>query len=134
MLDIAWLCQQHSTLSDLRETKTLVDVEVVTNTGCVFAHRVVLAAHSRFFRARFSQDWGHEAKASVNLQHLQHDALLDIVRALYGGRLHLDEKNALDVLSIACELDVPALVEAATAVRSGPSRGWYYSSVWYCDY
>lgn len=123
MTEFAWLCQQHSGLSDLREGEVLVDVDILTSTGCVPAHRVILAAHSRFFRARFSQEWrGQEARSAVDLQHLLHDVVLHIVRALYSGRMQLDDGNALDVLSTACELDIPCVVEAATAVRRASSE------------
>lgn len=94
--------------SALRESQFLTDITIHTASASVVAHRIVLAAHSSFFRAVCSAQWGSQTGTAqtVSLKHIPHDAMLVLINSLYHGRLDIDDSNMLSVLSLALELDV----------------------------
>lgn len=113
-MDFAERLRAHSSLADLRRQHALIDIDIATSTHSVPAHRVVLAAHSGFFRASMRPDWG--SKQTIDLRHMTYDTVLTTVDSFYTGCLDISKENALDVLAAASELDVPAIVTAASQV------------------
>ena len=123
-MDIAQDVSAHNSLARLRREAILTDVELLTDTGSVIAHRVVLAAQSEFFKAKLSPDWesaGH-ATAPVRLPHLQHNTVLTIVEGIYTGCLDISHGNALALFAASSELDVASIACASARVRSNIAR------------
>jgi hypothetical protein len=117
-MDFRELLHSHSTLSQLRKNGELTDIDLALDTGKVAAHRVVLAAHSHFFRTRFGPGWSEPGpkRCTVALQHLKYETLNVVVDAIYTGRLEISKENAVDVLAAASELAIPSVVEASHQV------------------
>eukprot|EP00890_Picochlorum_soloecismus_P004562 jgi/Picsp_1/5106/NSC_02469-R1_kelch-like protein 8 len=108
----------------LWEDQSLCDVELRTNNKkTISAHKVVLAAHSPFFRAIFagaSQCMLENKNSTVEMPPDVDDAtLLALLKALYIGaggekesqRLLLDQVDVPKLLSAAYYLSIPVIVE-----------------------
>jgi len=108
----------------LWENQSLCDVELRTNNKkAIPAHKVVLAAHSPFFRAVFagaSKNMIENKNSTVEMPPDVDDAtLLALLKALYIGaggekesqRLLLDQVDIPKLLSTATYLSVPVIVE-----------------------
>jgi BTB/POZ domain len=106
----------YSSLAALRTDGEFVDVHLRTHDGCIPAHRVVLAAHSSFFRTKLKQDW-KGTSPEVDLQHLQSSILHTIIEAIYTGSLDVHSDNAIEVFAAASELDIPSILDTASQVR-----------------
>lgn len=119
-----------SHLLALRESQFLTDITIHTASAPVVAHRIVLAAHSSFFRAVCSVHWGSQTGAvqTVALKHVPHDTMLVLIKSLYNGRLEIDDSNALSVLSLALELDVQLVRLGAIKVRNCWYHNWTQGS------
>lgn len=123
-MDIAQDVSAHNSLARLRREEILTDVELLTDTGRVLAHRVVLAAQSEFFKAKLSPEWesASHATAPVRLPHLQHNTVLTIVEGIYTGSLDISHGNALALFAAASELDLASIACASARVRPKSAR------------
>jgi BTB/POZ domain len=104
----------------LRHENKLTDVCLKASDGEVFAHRVVLAAHSEYFRARCSSPWERPAQGErecIDLQHLNKSVVECVVDAVYSGHLNVDVKSARDAFACAHELAFPAVQRGCEQVR-----------------
>eukprot|EP00930_Biecheleria_cincta_P076893 TRINITY_DN64126_c0_g1_i1.p1 TRINITY_DN64126_c0_g1~~TRINITY_DN64126_c0_g1_i1.p1 ORF type:complete len:290 (-),score=61.31 TRINITY_DN64126_c0_g1_i1:126-995(-) len=95
----------------LRRNSKLCDVTIISGSGRIPAHRVVLAAHSEKLAARF-QDQASE----LDLQPASHEAADLVVRWLYGEvePANFNPTTAKvneEVLRISSELGLPGLAE-----------------------
>jgi hypothetical protein len=117
-MDFRELLHSHSTLSQLRKNGDLTDIDLISDTGSVAAHCVVLAAHSHFFRTRFGPCWGtpRSQRCTVALQHLRHETVHAIIEAIYSGKLEISDDNAVDILAAASELAIPSVIRASHKV------------------
>ncbi len=111
----------------LWENESLCDVELYTRDGTYIpAHKVVLAAHSPFFKAMFagaSSDMIENAKSSVSVENVDEGTLTTLLKIIYGNISFTarDEDNE----AVCCHLeqaifqdqngyDVSKLLHAAT--------------------
>jgi len=95
----------------LRRNSKLCDVTIISGSGRIPAHRVVLAAHSEKLTVRF-QDQASE----LDLQPASHEAVDLVVRWLYGevdlaNFTPTTSKVNEEVLRISSELGLPRLAE-----------------------
>lgn len=117
-MDISEGLSANTCFAQLRRDGAFTDVELLADRGSVLAHRVVLAAHSGFFKARLSPDWaGEQHSSTVQLQHLQCSTLLCIVEGIYTGELNIDHDNALAMFAAASEMVLSSVANAAAEVR-----------------
>ena len=114
----------HSGFLSLWENERLCDVELLTRDGTYIpAHKVVLAAHSPFFKAMFagaSSDMIENAKSSVSVENVDEHTLIILLRIIYGN---ISFSGSEDCEAVCCLLeddvfqngdDVSKLLHAAT--------------------
>jgi BTB/POZ domain len=105
----------------LRQESALTDICLKSSDGDVLAHRVVLAAHSEYFRARCSAAWerppGGTSRECVDLQHLSSEAIECVVDAVYSAHLNVDRASVYEAFACAHELAFPAVQKGCERVR-----------------
>ena len=99
-------------LNDLRERKSLCDVELHVSGLIFYAHKVVLSACSKYFKAMFTGKMEESAKYRVDLHQISPNALNDIVDFAYTGIVCINQLNVQDLLATASMLHLERIVDA----------------------
>jgi len=99
-------------LNDLRERKSLCDVELHVGNLVFFAHKVVLSAFSKYFKAMFTGKMKESIRYRVDLHQVSPSALKDIVDFAYTGIVSINQLNVQDLLATASMLHLERIVDA----------------------
>lgn len=99
-------------LNDLRERKSLCDVELHVGDLVFYAHKVVLSACSKYFKAMFTGKMEESVKYRVDLHQISPSALNDIVDYAYTGIVSINQLNVQDLLATASMLHLERIVDA----------------------
>ncbi|XP_055344419.1 kelch-like protein diablo [Paramacrobiotus metropolitanus] len=96
-------------LQDLKSSGVLCDVILKgaeDSAAGIPCHRVVLSAHSSYFRSMFSTDWKESSQAEIPLQNISFATLLNkLVTYAYTLQICLDDDTVESVLVAALFLD-----------------------------
>ena len=97
----------------MRENHAYTDVTLRVKEKRFHAHKVVLAASSRYFDAMFSTGMKESSQTEVELKgdDLTEEAFAMLLDFIYSSILPLNEENVLDVLEAADQLQVLSVVE-----------------------
>ena len=99
-------------LNDLRERKSLCDVELHVGDFVFYAHKVVLSACSKYFKAMFTCKMEESSSYRVDLHQVSPTALNDIVDFAYTGNVSINQINVQDLLATASMLHLERIVDA----------------------
>lgn len=88
-------------MDQLRRNEELCDVELVVDSQCFRAHRVVLAATSMYFRAMFCRQMAESGQRRIVIQGVDSDALATLIKFAYTCVLEISEENAQSLLAAA---------------------------------
>ena len=103
-------------LNELRQRHILCDVELKVNTECnghgILAHRAVLSACSRYFKAMFAGKLKESRKYAILLHQIDANSLQDIVDFAYTGNIAITQNNVQDLFASARMLQLDKIVEA----------------------
>lgn len=106
--------QMLHTMNSFRKSNTFCDVVLIVDDHRLQAHKVVLAASSPFFKAKFTSDLTRE-KASdeleVNIPDFEPDTVEELLNFIYTGEVGLTEHNAIELFAVADYYDIPNLKE-----------------------
>ena len=109
---------QHShemfeTLNKMRENQSLTDVVLRVKGKEFHAHRVILAASSRYFDAMFSSGMKESLQTEVQLTELflTERAFELLLHFIYTSFLPLTEANVLDILEAADHLQISGAIK-----------------------
>lgn len=86
-------------MDQLRRNEELCDVELVVDTQCFRAHRVVLAASSMYFRAMFCRQMAESGQRRIAIQGVEAEALAALIKFAYTCVLEINEENAQNLLA-----------------------------------
>lgn len=86
-------------MDQLRKNEELCDVELVVDTQCFRAHRVVLAASSMYFRAMFCRQMAESGQRRIVMQGVEAEALSALIKFTYTCVLEINEENAQSLLA-----------------------------------
>ena len=86
-------------MDQLRRNEELCDVELVVDSQCFRAHRVVLAATSMYFRAMFCRQMAESGQRRIVMQGVEPDALAALIKFAYTCVLEISEDNAQNLLA-----------------------------------
>ena len=86
-------------MEQLRRNEELCDVELVVDSQCFRAHRVVLAASSMYFRAMFCRQMAESGQRRVVIQGVDAEALASLIKFAYTCSLEINEENAQNLLA-----------------------------------
>ncbi|XP_069495497.1 kelch-like protein 1 [Ambystoma mexicanum] len=91
----------------------LCDVILIAGNRKIPAHRLVLSAVSDYFSAMFTSDVCEAKQEEIKMEGIDPSALWDLVQFAYTGCLELKEDNIENLLSAACLLQLPQVVEVS---------------------
>ena len=97
------------TLWAFREHEILCDVTVQSKDRKHFAHKVILAAASNFFKTVFVSDFLEAQSGVIKLEDIGGDLIEALVRYIYNGELDVNEANGFELYCIADRLEVIGL-------------------------
>ncbi|XP_063778762.1 kelch-like protein 5 isoform X3 [Pseudophryne corroboree] len=92
--------------------KQLCDVVLIAGDRRIPAHRLVLSSVSDYFAAMFTSDVREAKQEEIKMEGVEPNALWALVQYSYTGRLELKEDSIESLLSTACLLQLPLVVEA----------------------
>ncbi|VDD82029.1 unnamed protein product [Mesocestoides corti] len=90
----------------LRKNKELCDVVLLVDSKKIYAHRVVLAASSPYFKAMFAGELAESRQMEVKLFDLDPNAVETLVNFCYTSRIQVEVKNVQALLPAACLLQM----------------------------
>ncbi|XP_065055517.1 kelch-like protein 28 isoform X2 [Rhopilema esculentum] len=99
-------------LNDLRQCGSLCDVELHVGDLVFCAHKVVLSACSRYFKAMFTGKMEESLKYRIDLHQVNPNALNDIINFAYTGNVSINQRNVQDLLATARMLHLERIVDA----------------------
>nr|XP_060625384.1 kelch-like protein 1 isoform X1 [Anolis sagrei ordinatus] len=89
----------------------LCDVILIAGNRKIPAHRLVLSSVSDYFAAMFTSDVCEAKQEEIKMEGIDPSALWDLVQFAYTGCLELKEDTIENLLSAACLLQLPQVVE-----------------------
>lgn len=99
------------TLQALRECRELCDVVINVGTKTIYAHRVVLAACSPYFRAMFTREMAESRKMEITIKDVDEMAMDLLINFAYTASITVEETNVQVLLPAACLLQVIEIQE-----------------------
>ena len=99
-------------LNDLRKRGSLCDVELHVTDMVFCAHKVVLSACSKYFKAMFTGKMEESLKYKVQLHQVHPESLKDIINFAYTGDVSITLRNVQDLLATARMLQLERIVDA----------------------
>lgn len=99
-------------LKQLRSQGMLTDLIISSGSTTIKAHKCVLAAGSKYFRACFTNSMiESESTDPLELNNIDESSLEAVIDYIYTGRIYLSDANYLQILDAANQLELPKLVE-----------------------
>lgn len=99
------------TLETLRQCKELCDVVIKAGNKTLFAHRVILAGCSPYFRAMFTGEMTESRQMEVTIQGVDEAAMELLLDFAYTASLEVEETNVQALLPAACLLQMAEIQE-----------------------
>jgi len=94
------------------DNQQLCDVVLIAGDKRISAHRLILSSASEYFRAMFNSDVLEATQEEINLNHIDPEALENLVSYMYTGKLDMTESSVEKVLSTANMLRLDSVVDA----------------------
>jgi len=106
---LAYTSEKHprSTFSELnliRKHHELCDVVILVGNRKIFAHKVILAACSPYFRAMFTGELAESRQTDVTIRDVDETAMEILVDFCYTSYIVVEESNVQTLLPAACLL------------------------------
>ena len=103
-----------NTLQNFKNSAFLSDVELQTTHGSIYAHKVVLAAGSEYFRTLFGGHFKEKNQSVVDLSETFHSIgdMQDIINYLYGADIVITDDNLKLLLHASSILFIPEITAA----------------------
>lgn len=111
--DIKYSREMFQSLNKMRESRSYTDVTLRVKGEVFHAHRIILAASSRYFDAMFSAGMKESSQTEVEVKadDLTVEAFRLLLDFIYTSALPVTEANILDVLEAADQLEILSVVE-----------------------
>ena len=77
------------------------DVTIKTDGKCFPANRLVLSCYSKFFETMFQTDMKEKYQSTVDMNTVDEKSMQNIIDFIYTGKIVIDEKNVIALLSAA---------------------------------
>lgn len=103
----------------MREERRLCDIILRVQGREIYAHRLVLAASSRYFHSMFAGDMLESRSTEVELKEVEADATELLVDFSYTARLEITVNNVQSLMTAASLFDFPAVFEATAKFLTG---------------
>ena len=106
-------------MESLRRDRQLCDVVLKVGSREIPAHRLVLSACSRYFRAMFTNQMLESKQLCITLSDVDEGSMEEIVDFAYTGRISIHEDNVQHVLKASSILQLSEIVAACCAFLKG---------------
>ena len=106
-------------MQQMRDDRKLCDVVLVAGAREIEAHRLVLAASSRYFYSMFVGDMKESREEKIVLKDVDPDALQLLVEFSYSTRLEITASNVQALMTAASIFDFPAVFKATAKFLTG---------------
>ena len=102
-----------SKCAKFREQSEFIDVSLKVGEEMFLAHRIVLAASSDYFHARFARGMkeSHQDVIELKDEGISAAALKIVLDSIYSGYLQVNDENVFEVLVTADHLQVTSVVQ-----------------------
>ena len=101
-------------MKELREEQKLCDVTLVVRDQLISAHKLVLAASSRYFRSMFAGDMLESRSSSVELREVEPEAIKLLVDFSYSSQLEITTNNVQSLMAASSLFDFPSVLDATS--------------------
>ena len=98
-------------LDELRKTCQFCDVVILSQGGKHFAHRVILAAASNFFRIMLQRDFKETRSGVINIPDANCTTMDRILEYLYTSSIDINDENAVELFRLCDRLQLTSLLE-----------------------
>lgn len=98
-------------LNGLRKNMELWDVCLIVGNSKLYAHRVVLAACSPYFRAMFTGELAESRQTDVVIRDIEEKAIDLLIEFAYTSKIVVEENNVQSLLPAACILQMVEIQE-----------------------
>lgn len=99
-------------MNTLRHSKKLCDVKLKVDSEPFYAHKVVLAAASPYFKAMFCNSMRESQMTEIPLQGIRPTVLSSLIEFAYTSEIHVSEMNVCSLLPAATMLQMAHVQEA----------------------
>ena len=99
-------------MQELRDEQKLCDITLIVQGQEIQAHKIVLAASSRYFRSMFAGDMLESRSSVVELKDVEPEAIELLVEYSYSSQLEITSNNVQSVMAAASIFDFPAVLNA----------------------
>lgn len=106
------------TVKELRDEGKLFDIILIVQGEEIKAHKLVLAASSRYFRSMFAGDMLESRSSSVELKDVEADAMKLLVDFSYSSQLEITTDNVISLIGASSIFDFPSILEASSKFLS----------------
>lgn len=98
-------------LDGLRQNKELCDVVLKVGSRVLYAHRVILASCSPYFKAMFTGKLVESRQVEIPIRDIDENAMELLVNFAYTGSISVKESNVQTLLPVACLLQLTEIQE-----------------------
>ena len=98
-------------LDTLRQSKELCDVILNVGSRVLYAHRVILASYSPYFKAMFTGELAESRQMEVPIRDVDEHAMELLINFAYTGSITIKESNVQTLLPAACLLQLTEIQE-----------------------
>ena len=99
--------------TQFREEGSFTDVQLKVGRTVFPAHRMLLAAHSDYFYAMFTNGMKESSQEVIELkdESMSPETMKQIIDFIYSGYLHVNKENVFEVLAAADHLQVTSVLQ-----------------------
>ena len=113
---MAYTSEKHprSTFNELnlvRKRQELCDVVLHVGSRKIFAHKVILAACSNYFRAMFTGELAESRQTEITIREVDESAMEILIDFCYTSHIVVEESNVQTLLPAACLLQLAEIQE-----------------------
>ncbi|KAL5262132.1 hypothetical protein ACHWQZ_G007733 [Mnemiopsis leidyi] len=101
-------------IGDIFQARQFTDVVVKIGETEIKAHKCILSACSKYFRAMFTTDLKEGQTDVVELKDMTEDSVTKVINFMYTGRIQIVTDGVEDLLKVADMFDIQEVREACT--------------------
>ena len=98
-------------VKEMRMNRELCDVELIVGEKHFYAHKLILAAHSNYFKAMFTGSLQESTRNEITLKEVDPSDVETLLKYMYELSLIVTEENAVSVLILAAQWQMDEIMQ-----------------------